>query len=86
MAALLAGEEIAAAVYAGDDRTDLDAFRGLLTGTAYPGKVGARFRAAFARAVSGEPLNTFDLMLCAWKDSSTAGATYTSERASRRST
>jgi trehalose 6-phosphate phosphatase len=29
VAALLAGEEIAAAVYAGDDRTDLDAFRRL---------------------------------------------------------
>jgi trehalose 6-phosphate phosphatase len=29
VAALLAGEEIAAAIYAGDDRTDLDAFRRL---------------------------------------------------------
>lgn len=37
------------------------------------GKVGARFRASFARSTSGEVLNTFDLMLASWKDSSTAG-------------
>lgn len=37
------------------------------------GKVGTRFRASFARAATGEALNTFDLMLASWKDSSTAG-------------
>lgn len=37
------------------------------------GKVGTRFTAAFARPSTGEALSTFELMLCSWKDSSTAG-------------
>jgi hypothetical protein len=37
------------------------------------GRVGSRFRAAFARTTTGEALGSFDLMLMAWKDSSTAG-------------
>lgn len=37
------------------------------------GKVGARFRASFARSTTGEALSTFDIMLASWKDSSTAG-------------
>lgn len=37
------------------------------------GRMGTRFRAAFANSKSGEPLATMDLMLASWKDTSRTG-------------
>lgn len=37
------------------------------------GRMGTRFRAAFANSKTGEPLATMDLMLASWKDTSRTG-------------
>lgn len=37
------------------------------------GRMGTRFRAAFARTDTGEPLSTMEVMLASWKDSSATG-------------
>ena len=41
------------------------------------GHVGTRFKASFARISTGECVGMMELMLCAWKDSSSIGQSVT---------